>query len=196
MTNPHDEFNDDLHEILSPKPIQPTNELRLGLLRRTETRLIQQRRVRTMVRSGSIAAVFLLGGMIGWVARPTPQPERVENAIPQVVVLHVPVAVPVLIPAENGSAGTSEITQRLSGSQTEMQAEQEDDPKASAKLYKLAGDAFLREENYPNATRCYRLFLVRAGDSALSIDPDDTWLLTSLKNAVFQEKSNVSKTNG
>jgi hypothetical protein len=109
-------------------------------------------------------------------------------------VVCVPVFVPVPTPVDTGSTGTQEIALSLSGSQTELQAEQEDDPNAAARFYKLAGDAFLRDQDYANASRCYRLFLVRVGDTALAINPDDSWLLTSLKNAIFKEKSNVPKT--
>jgi hypothetical protein len=185
--------NDDLSEILAPKPGQSSSELREKLLRKTEAHLVRQRWVRIVVRGGLIAAVFLVGALSGWLARP--MPHSGTGDLPQPEVVFVPIVVPVPTHEEGLSSGMKEITQQLSGSQTELQAELEDDPKTSAKLYKLAGDTFLREEDYPNATRCYRLYLVRAGDSALSISPDDSWLLTSLKNAAFQEKSHVSKTD-
>jgi hypothetical protein len=185
------EANDDLNEILAPKPGQPATGLREKLLRQTKTRLVRQRWIRRSFRIGAVAAVFLAGGLTGWLARPSPLPEPLPAQVPDVV--FVPVIVPVPTPVESGSSGTQEITRQLSGSETELQAEQEDDPKAAARLYKLAGDAFLRDQDYPNATRCYRVFLVRAGDVALSINPDDSWLLTSLKNAVFKEKSHVPK---
>jgi hypothetical protein len=189
MTDP----NDDLGEILAPKPGQPSTDLRQKLLRLTESRLARQSWVRLVVRSGLIAAVFLVGALTGWLAHPVPLPEPGNVLEPEVV--FVPVVVPVLTPAESESTGTREITRQLSGSQTELQAEQEDDPKSATKLYKLAGDAFLLEQDYPNASRCYRLFLVRAGDTALSLNPDDSWLLTSLKNAAFLEKTHVQKTD-
>jgi len=183
--------NDDLGEILAPKPGEYPTGLREKLLRQTVALLVRQRWVRRGVRIGAIAAVFLAGGLTGWLARPSSQIEIVS--VPQPEVVFVPVIVPVPTPVESGSSGTQEIARQLSSSETELQAEQEDDPKAAARLYKLAGDAFLRDQDYPNATRCYRVFLVRAGDVALSINPDDSWLLTSLKNAVFKEKSDVSK---
>jgi hypothetical protein len=187
MTEPHD----DLQEILATKPEQTPAELRARLLRQTECRLNYRRWLRRGIRGSSIAGVFVLGGLTGWLTRPDPLPVTVASQPPEFV--FVPVMVPIPTPAESGSSGPQEIAQQLSGYRTELQAEQEDDPRAMAKLYKLAGDAFLGEQDYPNASRCYRMFLVRAGDAALSINPDDSWLLTSLKNAVFQEKSNVSK---
>jgi hypothetical protein len=74
-----------------------------------------------------------------------------------------------------------------------LQAEQADDRAEAAKLYRVAGDTFLGEQDYANATRCYRLFLTRAGDDGLSPERGDSWLLTSLKNAAFQEKTDVPK---
>jgi hypothetical protein len=168
-------------------------ELREKLLNQTETQLVRQRWVRIGVRSGLIAAVFLIGVGTGRLAQPTPQQLPLEMPKPEVVFVPVPLVVPVVTPTESGSSGTQEITLQMSGSQAELRAEQEDDPKSAAKLYKVAGDAFLREQNYPNASRCYRLYLVRAGDTALSLNPDDSWLLTSHKNAAFQERSHVSK---
>ncbi|HEV3383550.1 MAG TPA: hypothetical protein VG097_01980 [Gemmata sp.] len=189
MTDP----NDDLGEILAPRTGHPSTDLRQKLLRQTESRLVRQSWVRLGVRSGLIIAVFLIGALTGWLARPVPLPEPGNVLEPEVVI--VPVVVPVLAPAESESTGTREITRQLSGYQTELQAEQEDDPKSAAKLYKLAGDAFLLEQDYPNASRCYRLFIVRGGDTALSLNPDDSWLLTSLKNAAFLEKAHVQKTD-
>jgi hypothetical protein len=186
------EPNDDLGDILAPQPGRPLTDLREKLLRQTEARLIRQRLARRYVRSGLVAAVFILGASTGWLLRPLLLPELKD--IPQPEIVLVPVFVPVPTTPEGESTGTKEITQQLSGSQRELQAEQEDDPLAAAKLYRVAGDAYLRDENYSNATRCYRLYLVRAGDAALSIGPDDSWLLTSLKNAAFQEKSRVQKT--
>jgi hypothetical protein len=185
--------NDDLDEILAPRQGQPSTELREELLRQIETRLVRQRWLRGCGRMGAIASIFLGGALTGWMVRPTPHHETVIVTQPEVVFIPVPVAIPVITPSENVSSGAPEIAQKLSGPQTEMQAELADDPKAAARLYKLAGDAFLRDQDYSNASRCYRLYLVRAGDTALSLEPDDSWLLTSLKNAAFQEKSHVSK---
>jgi len=185
--------NDDLSEMLAPKPRRPSTELRDRLLRQTEALLIRQRWVRASGRIGLIAAVFALGALSGWLARPVPPSDHGNLPQPEIVV--VPVVVPVTVPVEADSTGSRDVARQRSGSQTELLAEQEDDPKSAAKFYKLAGDAFLSEQDYPNASRCYRLYLVRAGDTALSLAADDSWLLTSIKNAAFQEKSHVAKTD-
>jgi hypothetical protein len=185
--------NDDLDALLAPKPGQPSAELRERLLRQTESRLVRQRWVRRGCRIGAIATIFLVGGLTGWMVRPAPIPGSVTVPQPEVVFVPVPVVVPVITPSDSGSSGSPEIAQTLSGSQAEMQAELADDPTSAAKLYKSAGDAYLREQDYPNATRCYRLHLLRGDDTALSLAPDDSWLLTSIKNAAFKEKSHVPK---
>jgi hypothetical protein len=79
----------------------------------------------------------------------------------------------------------------------ELRAELADDPTEAARLYRMAGDKYLGDRaDYANATRCYRLYLIRAGDAGLTPEPTDTWLLTSLKNSAFKEKLNVAKTGG
>jgi hypothetical protein len=186
MTDP----NDDLAEVLAPKLAESSSLLRERLLRQTESRLKRSRWVRRGVRSGLIAAVFFFGVLAGRLALPRQVPEPIETPQPEIIV--VPVVVPILAPSGSGS---SELARGLTGHQTELQAEQEDDPSSAAKLYKMAGDTYLREEDYPNAARCYRLFLVRGGDAALSLSPDDSWLLSSIKNAAFQEKSRAQKTD-
>lgn len=51
-----------------------------------------------------------------------------------------------------------------------------------AALYREAGDRFLADRNdSPQATRCYRLYLMRAGPAALTVTADDSWLLIALK---------------
>jgi hypothetical protein len=179
---------DDLADVLAPRPVPPTPELRDALLRRTERQLARDRWSRRASRAFAIATVFLAGGAIGWFARPSAVPMPVP--VPEVVM--VPLVVPVPI------SPSVPVPQRpLSASEAELRAEQADDRAEAAKLYRLAGDTFLRDQDYANATRCYRLFLARGGDTALSLEADDTWLLVSLKNAAFKEKTDVvPKTNG
>lgn len=186
MTDPTNE-PDDLAELLAPQPGASRPGLREELLRRTERRLMWNRWVRRGTRAAAVAAVFVVGGLAGWFAR---TPVVSAPGLPEVQVLVVPVAVPVIVPAE---VSTPEPAAPLSAASAELQAEQTDDLAEAAKLYRLAGDTFLRDEDYPNATRCYRLFLIRAGDNGLSPEVNDSWLLTSLKNAKFKENVDVPK---
>jgi hypothetical protein len=182
MTDP----NDDLADVLAPRPGEPQPELRDALLRRTEQRLARNRWARRGARAAAVATVFLAGSGAGWLAHRPHVPEPVPLPVPEVVA--VPVVVPVLVTPSTPSPPT---TPPLSASAAELRAEQADDRAEAAKLYRLAGDAFLRDQDYRNATRCYRLFLARGGDSVLSLESDDSWLLTSLKNAAFKEKADV-----
>ena len=182
---------DDLAEALAPRPGQPSPELRDALFRATERQLARDRWLRRAARAAAVAAVFLVGGVTGWLARP----ERTKLVEVAGDVVAVPLVVPVPIPSMEvhtpGSTGTL-----LAASRAELRAEQADDRAEAAKLYRQAGDAFLRDQDYANATRCYRLYLARGGDTALSLGADDSWLLVSLKNAAFKEKAHVPKTDG
>lgn len=184
--------DDDLAEVLGPRPGPASVELREQLLRQTVARLNRGRWIRRGGRIAAIAGVFAFGGAMGWSLHASPRPNTVPE--PECVLVAVPVVVPVAVPLETPSSSSDQVAVQLPGDKIEMQAELEDDLKAAAALYKSAGDAFLREEDYANAARCYRLFLDRAGDKALSLKPDDSWLLISLKNASFLEKAHVRKT--
>jgi hypothetical protein len=189
MTDP----NDDLADVLGPQPAVPVSGLRETLLRRTERRLARDRWVRRGAKVAAVAAVFLAGGAAGWLVR-APVADALGSPVPEVVV--VPVPVPVPVPAPVADAPGSPSSPPLSGSEAELRAEQADGPTEAARLYRVAGDSFLRTEDYANATRCYRLFLIRAGDPGLAIEANDSWLLVSLKNAAFKEKTDALKTDG
>jgi hypothetical protein len=188
MTEPPD----DLEELLAPRPSTSSPSLRDALLRQTERRHALGRRLRLAVRSGAIAGVLAVGGVAGWLSRgPDSSPGRAEAVVE---VIPVPVLVPVLPRQADDASGSP--APPPSASAAELRAEQEDDPRVAARLYRQAGDAFLRDQDYPNATRCYRLYMTRAGDAGLALDSEDTWLLVSLKNAAFKEKVHATKNDG
>src|SRR5262245_44859201 len=85
---------DDLEDLLSPPPGGPSPALRDEILRRTERRLAFVRWRRHGAKAAFVAAVFLVGGLTGWFARPTPVAPG--PAAPEVVT--VPVVVPVPVP--------------------------------------------------------------------------------------------------
>ena len=183
MTDPRD----DLDDLLSPRSGAARAELRDTLLRQTERRLTHDRWVRRGTRAALVAGVFAIGGLLGWVARPSPVPEPMPVPVPEIV------AIPVIVPVLQSPVADAPSSPYLSATEVELRAEIADDRNAAAALYRQAGDAFLRDQNYTNATRCYRLFLQRGGDTALSLDTSDSWLLVSLKNAAFKEKSDATK---
>lgn len=183
MTDPNEP--DDLGELLAPRPAAESPGLRDAILRSTERRLTARRWSRFAGKAAAAAAVFAAGLFLG--VRNAPR-EVVPAPEPRIEVVSVPV--PVFLPLPGGSVEPSapQVAART-GHELELDAEQTDDAPTATRLYRRAGDAYLdAEQDYANAARCYRLFLARAGDSALSPEPGDSWLLTSLKNAAFKEK--------
>jgi hypothetical protein len=190
--------SDDVDSLLAPSPGTGSRpDLRDIVFRQTERALHRGRWLRRVAKAGVIAAVFAAGGLVGWGVKP--ERVTVETITPPSEVVCVPVVVPVVIespsaPADPVAKTPSPVT--LSAAAAELQAEQADAPGEAARLYRLAGDTYLNDlQDYRNAIRCYRLFLDRVGDTGLSPDPADTWLLTSLKNAAFKEKFHVAKTD-
>jgi len=192
MTDP----NDELADVLGPKPASPSPALREALLRRTERRLVRDRWLRRGTKLAAVGAIFLVGGLVGWLARPTPVPEPLPVPVPEVAVAPFIIPVPVPVDTQRHTPPGSPGSPPLSGSEAELRAEQADDAAEAARLYRAAGDAFLRQQDYANATRCYRLFLLRVGDTGLTLEADDSWLLVSLKNAAYKEKTDALKTDG
>ena len=184
---------DELDALLAPPPAEETPGLREALLRQTQRRLAVGRWTRRAGQLAAVTAVFATGIGVGiWQAPRERETVLVPTPVPQVEVVTVPV--PMLVYGSPAEQRAPDVTR--SASALELDAEQADGPRAAV-LYRQAGDAYLTaEEDYANAARCYRLFLTRGGDNALSPEPGDSWLLTSLKNAAFKEKTNAPITNG
>ena len=184
---------DELDDLLAPPPARETPGLREALLRQTQRRLAFGRWARRAGKLAAVAGVFAAGIGVG-VWRAPRERETVLVPAPVLQVEVVPVPVPVLVSGPSAEQRAPDTAR--SASALELDAEQADGPRAAV-LYRQAGDAYLTyEQDYANAARCYRLFLTRGGDSALSPEPGDSWLLTSLKNAAFKEKTNAPITNG
>ncbi|MBX9628473.1 MAG: hypothetical protein K2X82_32045 [Gemmataceae bacterium] len=185
-------MTDDLDDLLGPPPAPAGPDS--ALFRRTERVLRRGRLARRVARAGAVAAVFAAGGLAGWLAKP--DRERVttiEVAVaspPDVVTVPVVVPVPQPVPDLPQSSPPSPAA-------AELLAEQADDPAEAARLYRLAGDLYLNDrQDYRQAARCYRLHLARAGAAGLAPAADDSWLLTSLKNAKFKESIDATASGG
>jgi len=184
MTEPSDELDD----LLAPRPGTVSPELRDAALLQTERRITRNRWAHRGTRAAIVLGIFAVGGVASRLARP--ESERL---------IEVPgetqhIVVPVLVHLPQSSPVPPAL--RLSASAAELRAEQEDNADAAANLYRQAGNAFLSDQDYANATRCYRLYLTRGGDAALTLEPSDSWLLVSLKNSAFKEKIDVTKNDG
>ena len=185
---------DDLDDLLAPPQPADTPGLRDAIFRRTQRRLALGRWSRWVGKVAAVAAVFAAGIGVGVWTAPGERERTVLVPTPQVEMVFVPVLVPVLgTSAEPPPAPAVALT----AARLELDAEQADDAARAATLCREAGDRYLTgEQDYANAARCYRLFLTRAGDSALVPEAADSWLLTSLKNAAFKEKVHATFTNG
>jgi hypothetical protein len=185
---------DDLDELLAPRQAAETPGLRDTIFRRTQRRISLRRWSRRAGKLAGVAAVFAIGVGVG-VWRSPGERETVLVPVPQVEVVVVPVLVPIPMPGTSVEPPPAPDA-ALTASRLELDAEQAEAAQAAA-LYRQAGDRYLTgEQDYTNAARCYRLFLARAGEPALSPEPGDSWLLTSLKNAAFKEKINATPANG
>ena len=192
------EPNDDLERLLAPRAGTEPAGLRDALFARTERRLVRRLLVRQVAKIAAVAAVFVIGTIVGWATKQEPargMPEVAAEAVPVAVVVPVPVPVPQPPPEPSGPVART--PDPPTASEAELRAETADDPKEAARLYRLAGDKYLNDRSdYANAVRCYRLYLARAGDAGLTLEPGDTWLLISVKNAAFKEKYDATKTGG
>lgn len=187
---------DDLDAILAPSSASLSPGLHDAILVRIEREFARRRTFNRLAKAGTLAAVLGLGFLIGHGTRSRPvDPVPADLKLRTIV---VPVLILVPVPAEQSSSQPlAARSEPDTASQAELLAEQSDDRAEAGRLYRLAGDRFLNDaQDYRNAARCYRLYLDRAGEGALTPSAADTWLLTSLKNSLFKEKFDVAKTDG
>lgn len=167
-------------DLLTPRPPAANDPLKAALLDRTTRRLRFARRARLAVRVGVCVACFA-AGLATALVRPAPEP----------IVAYVPVReeLPPAPKADPKDESPPPLAVALSPAQLELEAEKTLARAESAKLFREAGDRYLREyADYRAALRCYRNSLDTDPD-ALAVSPDDTWLLTSLKRARAQEST-------
>jgi hypothetical protein len=71
-----------------------------------------------------------------------------------------------------------------------------ENPERSAELNRQAGDRYFADENdIESAVRCYKRFVATCADKELEIEPNDNWLLVTLKSARLEERRHA-KING
>jgi len=180
--------SDDLESLLAPRPAIVPAQLQESIRRRTEGVLKRRRIVRRMGKVGVVAVVFAAGVAF---ERSISDPKPINSVQPNS-------AVPTQPQRETSPAPQqSPQPEPKTAASAELLAEQATDRGDSARLYRLAGDKYLNDQqDYRNAARCYRLYLGHAGDDALQLQLTETWLLTSVKNAAFQEKYDDANRGG
>jgi hypothetical protein len=176
--------DDDLARWLAPPPPVPENpDTREALMDHARRAIQRQLWLRRSVRVCAGVLLLAVGGSLGWFLKPTPAPTVVKE------IVYVPQAVPPP-PAPPEPSPTPAPT--LSARQLELKAEMSDDREEVAKLYREAGDKYLKDEREPGeAARCYRLHLQHAGTPALTVNTADSWLLIEMKTIQTQEKENA-----
>ena len=181
MTEP----DDDLAELLRPRPASTDQELlKAKILHNTIRQLRAAQRWRTARRVVGIAAVFSAGLAFGWFVKPT------ETIVVQSQLETLVVPVPVLVlPFQEESVPTPVVTD--TAQQLELKAEIATDSKESAMFYRRAGDRYLKDADYGQAARCYKLHLNTAGADGQAVAVEDEWLLMSMKIAQKQETKNA-----
>src|SRR5687767_9819737 len=98
--------------------------------------------MRRLTKAAAVAAVFALGGVVGWAVKPA---ATVQPAVGEPVFVFVPLPEPVPVPTptpgaagmRGGAPGSPRPVlpeQTASARQLELRAEQTDDPKEAARL--------------------------------------------------------------
>jgi hypothetical protein len=168
-----------LDALLAPPSQLGDDSLRSAILRQTQRRLSRRRWLRRLARVVLPAACFAAGMVVMALRDP-----------PHVVTVAVPVERPAAQPAPPAAK------QVASPEELELEAERTFARAEAARRFREAGDRYLRElADYRAALRCYRNYLDEAEDGDLAASADDTWLLTSLKDARRKETENARVEN-
>lgn len=171
--------DDELDALLTPLPPVPIAPAARAAALEVSTSAL--RRPRSWLRKwAAVAAGFALGVTVGWVAKPSP-----ATPAPAPMVQQTEKREP--MPSPNPAETVPPVPAvALNADTLEMQAEIADAATA-AKLYRQAGDLYLKDSDIASAARCYRLHLTEAGREACTPSKDDSWLLLSMKSSVLKE---------
>jgi hypothetical protein len=160
--------HDPCDDLLSVRPLPENTVLRQALLARTTT-LLRRRRLRRWARTAALAACGALG-LLTLQRERTPAP-----ALP--VARRPPQPAPPVAPPEAAPTALALEWQAL------------DKPGPQPRLYRQAGDRYLREDaDVESALRCYGQALNQGTADDLRIAPEDNWLLIAIKDARQREK--------
>jgi hypothetical protein len=158
-------------------------ELRQGTLAQTLHVLRRRRRLRRLAQAGALAACFLagMGTMLFW-SSVTETERAVENRGegPHVASMQEKPAAPLTKPKT-----------ALSLVELEWQAFDSRDNRAVL-FFAVADRYFAEERDYDAALRCYRQALDASPREALSVRPNDNWLVMALKEARLKETDDAT----
>ncbi|MBI3409091.1 MAG: hypothetical protein HY040_12155 [Planctomycetes bacterium] len=175
----NDPFEDFLRADFSVPDDSP---LRRRLLEETTRILRRRRRLRRVALVGSWAACFAAGVVATLLVRNTSPFEKTPEQGP---FAKVPFKEEAKVPEEIAPP-----TQFVTPLAKEWEAF--DSKQNRAALYFEAGNRYLAEENdMQSALRCYRQALALATATELAIQPNDNWLVISLKESRKKELGDV-----
>jgi hypothetical protein len=166
-----------LDAFLSITPPAADPALHSDVLTRTLPVVHRRRLVRRAGLVGALAACFAGGALTMRLLTPTVEPEVqiVERFIERE---------PVTPPTPKVAPSAVEPV----GSALALEWQAVENPERRAELFRIAGDRYLNEEgDMASAVRCYKNALNAASADDLQVTPQDTWLLSSLKNARLEE---------
>ncbi|HYV36461.1 MAG TPA: hypothetical protein VE988_12190 [Gemmataceae bacterium] len=172
MPDPLDDFLDRSFSCDPPEGLQ------IALRQKTTRMLTRQRWLRRLALAGAAAACYVAGLATMWLIPPRTtiiQSEPPPN--PPVVIVEKQIEQPLVV----------DVNQPEKAIVYEWKAH--DEPNNRAANFFKAGDLYLVQENdAEGALRCYRQALDAGGLQALELTPDDTWLVSALKNARLKER--------
>jgi hypothetical protein len=173
-----------LDDFLNYPPRTAASEnLRAELLRQTSRLVARRHRFGSVVAMAAVAATLLLTALGVWlVQRPSSEPKdqlRAQNGhdVPTVVATAKPGPGPIADSAQKSPPPA----EPLSAVALEWKAFDAPRPER-ATLYFQAGDRYLADaRDVASAMRCYTVALDATPMESLEIQPDDNWLVTTLK---------------
>jgi hypothetical protein len=159
-------------------PPEPGDELLRDQLLKQTLRTIHQRWWIYRLQRGLIVVLAFVAGMFVMNFFSTPETET--------RIVHLPIPMPAKETAPEAKEPPP-VEDKPSPADLELQAEKRFVRAEAAQLFRQAGDRYLLDEgNYRAALRCYRNYLDEAEKTELVPATNDTWLLTSLKQARSQ----------
>jgi hypothetical protein len=171
-----------LDEFLTNPPVRPEPvELRRALLQRTSLLVRRRRLVRRLVAAASVAAAILVIALTIWTAFfGRPEPEHKERPF---VEQRKEIPMPPPTPRDDENHPDKQAPEPALPRAVAMEWKAFDAPAAEkAALYVQAGDRYVEDsQDLASALRCYGQAVKTAPAEALTIDPDDNWLVMALK---------------